>query len=372
MKISSIIPLIPCLIFITVLFGCEKKYFHDEEKFPFDLIEDTLVVIDNLTISVRKSNVENYINDVYIFDTLKSAVVTNKGFIEVTINGGYTWDKKLQSDIPLFSIDFGNNDIGYVVGGSLSCNNTGCTPPGSKILKTEDGGNSWTIAFETKDVLMNCVDFIDELNGFVLGWTTIKNPFQRIGLIYNTSNGGKNWKIIDTINNCQALKKIEFINEDLGFIYGIHDYYPESYPKFILSTNDGGNIWTEIFQKEDIYSIQLIDKDHGYYIENGIVFKTEDGAQSWTQLNNNPENINQLLFVDKDIGFAFGCYCINCGCFGCSCTSSIFVTHNGGNTWNGKMGLTKFPSQIVRAKFFSTNGIIYSMTRILEINIHGK
>ena len=108
-------------------------------------------------------------------------------------------------------------DIGYVVGF------------GGTILKTTNGGSSWTSLSSGTTNDLYAVDFVDAFIGYAVGEGY--NPC----LVLKTTDGGFNW--IDkssglpyTNFSCLA---VDFIDANAGFIGGSGLY----------KTTDGGDTW---------------------------------------------------------------------------------------------------------------------------------
>lgn len=96
-----------------------------------------------------------------------------------TTDGGSTWTSQMSiGDSSLTAIYFPNTDTGYAVGGSWTW---GGLSENGIILKTINGGTNWT--FQTADVskVLNAVYFVDGNTGYAVG---------NGGTILKTTNGG--------------------------------------------------------------------------------------------------------------------------------------------------------------------------------------
>src|SRR5205823_1119701 len=56
--------------------------------------------------------------------------------------------------------------------------------PGSTVLHSADGGQSWELQATKQPLPLNGVFFVDEKNGWAVG---------ELGTILHTADGGKNW-----------------------------------------------------------------------------------------------------------------------------------------------------------------------------------
>ena len=86
-----------------------------------------------------------------------------------SVNGGTSWD--WQSDMDTYDICFVNADTGWAVGGMF---------PGG-VIKTTDGGESWTFLDCVTGDIPSGVSFIDANTGWVVGPN---------GTIIKTGDGG--------------------------------------------------------------------------------------------------------------------------------------------------------------------------------------
>jgi photosystem II stability/assembly factor-like uncharacterized protein len=74
---------------------------------------------------------------------------------------------------------------------------------------------------------------------------------------------------------------ISFLDNNHGWICTYHPFDGE--PSAVLETTDGGLTWTEHSAPYAGADIHMIDEQNGYFgAINGFVYKTIDGAESWT------------------------------------------------------------------------------------------
>jgi hypothetical protein len=127
-----------------------------------------------------------------------------------------------------------------------------------RILRTDDGGHTWTVQMQSAAEGYNPVHMIDENNGWVIGEEY--NPNGGIVRVYRTTDGGENWdNVTDNLPaNIPGASGgwyptgVKFINPNFGFMYGIGAKVM-SYVPIILYTTDGGETWTV---DETILSLQ--------------------------------------------------------------------------------------------------------------------
>jgi hypothetical protein len=146
-------------------------------------------------------------------------------------NPGLLWRK---TNAPLSSsrtddIWFTTSEVGWAV------NSNG------QILKTEDGGNNWTVQLQDTSVYLRCIGFA----GTQLGWAGTVSGARRL---FATRDGGATWTAVGnlpdkpTINDRQRnsnLEGIGFISEDTGWVGGWGDI--DFIGGFTSQPQNGGN-----------------------------------------------------------------------------------------------------------------------------------
>ncbi len=151
---------------------------------------------------------------------------------------------------------------------------------------------------------LHSVCFVNEYVGFVAG---------EDGVILKTENGGQDWSLIVTDIEFD-LKTVCFINQDIGFIAGDENVF--------YKTIDGGVIWKKIELPvySDFSDIQFVNDSIGYVVghsqRGGIVLKTSDAGESWTYKIVKPEckynyacdefYFLSLSFIDENCGIIGG------------------------------------------------------------------
>ena len=123
--------------------------------------------------------------DVYFINADTGYVVGHAGTILKTNDGGNTWNKQSSETImPLLSVYFPEPDKGYVVGS------------GGTIMETHDGGSHWTAqaSHTTKDLVS--VYFTNAHTGYAVGGLAIQEDCCHVryeGIILKTTDGGATW-----------------------------------------------------------------------------------------------------------------------------------------------------------------------------------
>ena len=220
----------------------------------------------NWDIKLNVVGSESNINKLFFLDEKNGFAVGNSGFLINTTDGGINWRKNHIPDN--FSenfrdIFFVNKNIGFIVGDSET------------ILKSEDGGFSWQPLIGNDGDNFS-VYFFNEKKGWICGnsllWTT---------------DGGNSWYEYSLPYTHLHLKKIQFANNQVGFIVGYTlGYYGDRPTALIIKTEDGGNTWNTIFSVGwPCYgrSLDIINKDTAFFLGDfpGQLMYTYDGGANW-------------------------------------------------------------------------------------------
>ena len=145
-----------------------------------------------------------------VFVCGKGTNATNgHGVILRSADAGLTWQEVGQSQYSNtygWKLQFTSPLIGYA---SLAA----ATTPDSHIMKTVDGGASWTtMTVVNQNIDMEGIGFVNDLEGWVGGWST--------GM-YHTTDGGNSWTYL---NMGQNLNRYFFLSPELGYASGMSIY----------------------------------------------------------------------------------------------------------------------------------------------------
>jgi len=167
----------------------------------------------------------------------------------------------------------------------------------NEMLYTNDGGNTWEIRTHNLDLAMDGLYFTDELNGWGLGMFQYNSDVRH--KVVKTDDGGESWEIIyDFGNNIQA-DDMFFINNDIGWIGSTGKVY---------KTTDGGYSWTSIpVSAGSVRSIYFIDEYTGWISGYpGVILHTSDGGLNWEVQKSSQGALNSIYFINSNNGWAAG------------------------------------------------------------------
>lgn len=281
-------------------------------------------------------------------------------FISVQAQNGPPWVKtNVGYNYILRGIDFpGNQDqVGFISGESLTYNGNGI------VLKTTDGGTTWTPKWTGTNMGLEGSCFVDENTGFVAGWPNTGSGWSGFG---RTTDGGDTWTSFTVVANVYYFTDVVFKDAGNGIVIGstgtspgvwvttnggttwtpgtgvsngvpYHACYVTGNTYFLVDNGgrikksvDNGMTWTTVFTSPGglLLGIDFFDPMHGMACgDNGVIIISNDGGVTWT-----PQQVGTDLW--HDFGWANQNHVFCCG------TPEIVAeSTNGGATWgNGFPG----------------------------------
>ncbi|NOX47052.1 MAG: T9SS type A sorting domain-containing protein [Chlorobi bacterium] len=241
----------------------------------------------------------NNLFDVCFVSEQKGWIVGANGTIISTNNSGESWEWEYQDNSKYFeSVFFIDENEGWVVGWD-------------DILHTEDGGETW----EEQDLpaysALEAVYFIDSNTGWVAG-----HP----GSVFKTINGGEDWTQVLNAGN-KWLSDIVFTDLQHGVAIGSYNSTNGAYTTI---TEDGGETWenTSPLGQESLNAIEFISVDTAFVCGNGQkIIKTTDGGHTWETISNFYSSKSDIHFFNSKHGIILA-------------SNSAYITDDGGTNWN--------------------------------------
>jgi photosystem II stability/assembly factor-like uncharacterized protein len=207
---------------------------------------------------------------------------TAAGNIYATGDRGKTWVRHT-TPTQLSCITFLNSRLGFA--GS----------PGSSILKTVDGGNSWTILNQVNyfPSTISAINFLNPDTGYA---------FRQWDTLLVTHDGGSTWTG-HAVYLPDPPNAISFLNDTLGFLCG-------STGSLYRST-DGGVTWTytgaenNFSDGHDLNALSFLSPAIGFTVGNlGQIWKTSDGGQTWIAYAPTYSPVTEASFGSPSTGYA--------------------------------------------------------------------
>ncbi|WP_026955878.1 YCF48-related protein [Algoriphagus vanfongensis] len=232
-----------------------------------------------------------------------SFLLTSAGF-------GQTWTRLQGWGLDLQSVNWVNDQIGYVGGENL-------------LIRTADGGQTWEeLAYRFEGRVLDLY-FLDEKNGIAVGqnglairtatsgqnWSTMNIPSTsnftslstnkkgvwliagQAGELYRSANNGETWARVATDISADIFsvffygENLVFLTTDQGGIY---------------RSNDQGQSWEKLNSgvSDTIWDVKFITDQLGYVAgSNGLVMKSSDGGDTWEKLATGTTEILKSLDV---------------------------------------------------------------------------
>ena len=235
---------------------------------------------------------------VYFTSSNEGWVAGDKGYLAYTKDGGRSWQRRiLNTAANINEIYFRNDNNGYLVAGR-------------KMFITKDRGKSWRETLiadpnEFKDGIPEflSIRFNGKKRGFIIGSVIDKDDEGNIigSLVLRTVDGGETWSRI-SIPTKVELFHLDFVNKNRGWIVGDMGV--------ILATTDGGNNWTKQNSRteETLYNVDFRDKNDGYAVgTNGTILRTENGGRNWFKVKTAfTKTLFRVDFADDQNGWIVG------------------------------------------------------------------
>ncbi|MEZ5425647.1 MAG: YCF48-related protein [Pyrinomonadaceae bacterium] len=246
--------------------------------------------------SVVKTGEPDDFITVFFTDSKRGFVAGDNGHFIYTVDGGKNWQKQfIYTEANINEIYFRNDDDGYVVAGK-------------KLFVTEDGGRSWKEEniYDQSDFTRGTPEFLsvrfaDKNRGIIVG--SVLNDDERVidSLVMRTDDGGKSWSRI-IVPFKDELYHLDFVNSSRGWIVGDMGT--------VLATVDGGMNWQ--LQKtgtdKALYNVDFRDSNDGFAVGGkGTILRTENGGETWELVKTSfPETFLRVDFASDKEGWIVG------------------------------------------------------------------
>jgi len=207
--------------------------------------------------------VEKALYDIDFTDAQTGLAIGQDGLIIKTGDGGKTW-KQVKLELPLQEWQAAQPHL-FSMSRGTDPNKVWAVGPVGTIIYSKDGGTTWKNLSLGRDVTLNGVSFANDTEGWVVG---------EFGTILHTSDGGKTWQEQKNVLNLPKYTRPDLSEEDA---------LKQRVPPLYL---------------EDLFlvAVDFRNPREGYVAgESGILLKTEDGGETWTNVSSG--SFNTLLSV---------------------------------------------------------------------------
>ena len=291
----------------SLLLGINSIEIRDDSGFAVGtngLLLETTDTGNNWDLNGVNDLISGSLKNIFFFDKDYGWAGCSDGIYE-TVNGGNNW-RRLNSNVgtgELFVID---SQVAFCMD--------------LYVHKTTDGWGSSQKLTGYNIGIEQCMYFLDENTGIIGGRETAGTS--GLAKIVKTADGGATWT--EQIFSAGDVVAIQMLNYNIG--YAVIENFP---PSYIYKTNDGGGSWNLIETIDyTATAMQFVDENTGYIVAYNQLFKTTDGGVSWTHSIIRTPNWNyyfggySINFLNENTGYI-------CGKWG-----RIIYTDDGGTTWH--------------------------------------
>lgn len=187
---------------------------------------------------------------------------------------------------------------------------------GGKIVRSEDGGDSWVRQIADTEVNLQGMAAFDAQSAIAVG---------NQGVIVVTGDGGATWTKVPgpESSNPNKLLRVRIFNETA---WAVGEFGA------LLQSKDRGATWSRALPEEDrAWNDIAFVGERGWLVgEFGSLMRSEDGGATWSGVTTpNKTSLMSVAFRDADNGVAVGL------------TGTLMVTGDGGRTWKQIPALTR-------------------------------
>jgi photosystem II stability/assembly factor-like uncharacterized protein len=337
-QLSSMLCLTALALFVL---SCKKDKDSTAPKFhtPCE------TVLDNWDIKVLPFPETQRQNDLFFINEEMGFTVGNAGTILKTTNGGQDWkfveryyDLTTNSIVQgaltkarLVTVFFVDESVGYVGGEGENTPISGDNID-AVLLKTTDGGDSWSKQYLPGIRAVKDLYFFDADNGLAIFLGYDENNYLKQKL-FTTHNGGATWETVPMPNLTVSSSQMDISPASVG-VWVVENYSSSKY----LRSTDQGATWQEIqIPSTECSAIGFQTDALGYAHCDGKSYETTDGGISWQEITPTLSGVTLKHFNSTAEGFAFvPVYDIKSGggeSWQVLNSFEVYQTADGGLTW---------------------------------------
>lgn len=183
---------------------------------------------------------------------------------------GWEWSDPIPQGYDLNAITF-QGQTGYAVGA------------GGTVLKTTDGGDSWSGLFTGTSLE---VASIDMLSPSAIAVATLATSGNAVCALRVSKDGGTTFQRVligasdQGCDNSSAIVGGDYVTPDVGYILRAGGA--------VLKTTDGGATLSNVSTVPNAVAIAFTDQNTGFAVDGSSIWATTDGAETWTSVAPSP------------------------------------------------------------------------------------
>ena len=261
-------------------------------------------------VATRIAPAKQELNTVFFLDSKRGWAGGDDGFLIRTEDGGVTWtSQRVATTDAINDIYFRDKERGFLIAGNA-------------IFRTEDEGTQWSEArrfapseFDGATVELYCIRFPSKKKGWVVG-SISKRDRVVDSILIHTDNAGETWQRQRAPSSSELIH-VDFDNDRRGWIVGDGGT--------ILYTDNAGDTWTRQNSGTTLtlYHVDFRGDKKGLAVgAKGTLLRTMDGGANWTAVKTNvPATLLSVEYVSDDEAWAVGR------------GGTILRTADGGQSW---------------------------------------
>jgi photosystem II stability/assembly factor-like uncharacterized protein len=303
--------------------------------------------ITNAQWTSQTSGVSTLLRSVCVVDENICWMAGDGGKVLRTTDGGTTWTNVSASPIPTSNLD---------VVRAIDANTAlvACTPSATYVYRTTNGGNTWAQVFTQTGGYIDDIGFKDANTGFMYG-----DPVGSRWSLWKTTNNGATW---DSTGLYLAQESSEAGWDNAMTVQGNNIWFGTNYTRVYYST-DFGSSWDygETSGMTNSNNV-CFNGDTGFAATSGAIMISTDGGEDW---------VNDTLIFTGSIHFATASGLF---WFVSSSDTNIYCSRNNGTNFSSEFQISSsggYPwginSKLVGDKIICwigcTTGGIYKSTR---------
>ncbi len=251
---------------------------------------------------------------VQFFDSLNGITSADKGRFLKTFNGGNNWQEiNTGTNLSFTKLFMINQTTGFSLGYNYTLNYN------DYILKTTDGGETWSVKSIYYASHLKNIFFWDDQLGWACGYQ---------GLIVHTTDGGETWNKQTSNLLSGYINSIYFISAQTGFAVSQNDTLGSIFYTTINGglTWDSTQIWSTGFHIYGPKKVIFVNNQEGWVLAENCLLKTNDKGQSW----------NMIIHTDDFTTFSDMCF-VGDNVWITGYSGTIINSTNNGESWGVQM-----------------------------------